>query len=855
MPHEKRTGKGAASGLLGFIGLSVAAGVLVTAAVTPALAVTGMTANGAIGVFDDLPHFLTIDPPMERTSIIATHADGTEQELATFFDQNRIQVGWDSISPFFKDAAVSAEDPRFFEHGGVDILGTTRAVIKTYAVGGSTQGGSSITQQYVKNVLVQKAEQIPNEEESKQAYEDAIKTSPERKLREMRYSIGLEKEYSKDQILQGYLNIANFGGRAYGVEAASQYYFGVSAADVTIEQAAALVATLNNPSNLRFDQPESEYNGEANGYAKTKERRDYVILKMLEEGKITQEQHDTARATEIVPNIHQPSTGCSTAGGSAYFCSYVQRTILNDEAFGAEPEDRAATLRRGGLKIYTTLDMDVQSAAENSMNEYVPKDVTSYNLGAAGVTVQPKTGRILAMVQNRDFTEDPALAASSPAYSAINYNADYAYGGSNGFQVGSTYKVFVLVDWLKQGHSINEPVDASKRAISKWRDSCVEGGVWTTKPWSPKNYDGNATGKITPYEATRRSVNTAFVSMASKLDMCEIRQTALDMGVHRADGGELSKQPSAVLGANEISPLSMATAIASIGAGGTSCSPVAIDKIIGPDGNEVPAPKSNCSQAITPEVAATAAYAMSSVFGPGGTGANARVPGAPLYGKTGTSDFAYDTWITGGTTNAVTSFWIGNVQARESDNRKISMYDMRVNRGTSAFQAKFRVFAGITASTIAKYGGDAFPKPSSSLTKTRQVAVPDVVGKTVAEAKSAIESAGFSTQIGDPVTSAIEAGRVAGTDPAAGTSVTAGNTITIRPSDGLGKSVPNVVGQAPDRATEALEKLGFKVDLRCVADPSTAEGPGTVTAQTPEADIVMNTKDANASLTVTKQSC
>lgn len=855
MPQEKRTGSGVLGSLMGFIGLSVAAGILVTAAVTPALAVTGMSTKGAINAFDGLPAFLDIDPPMERTNIYATASDGSHQLLATFYDQNRQQVGWDDVSQYFKDAAVSAEDPRFYDHGGVDLIGTTRALLSNFVKSSGTQGGSSITQQYVKNVLVQNAAQITNKEESDAAYEDAIRQTPERKLREMRYSIGVEQKYTKDQILLGYLNIANFGGVSYGVEAASQYYFGVSAKDVNIQQAATLIAIVNNPNGLRIDRPDSEKNGAANGYAATKERRDYVINKMLKEGKITKEQHDEAIASPIEPNLKPPSTGCQAAGNAAYFCNYVQNTILNSPEFGATLDDRRATLRRGGMDVYTSLDLDIQNAAQAAMDRWVPQEKPNVELGAAASTVQPGTGRVLAMVQNKTFSEDQQVGEASRSHTSINYNTDYNYGGSNGFQVGSQYKVFVLLDWLKSGKSLNDTVDASRQSYTRWTDSCEPGGKMTTAPWNPQNYDGSGSGRITPYEATRRSVNTAFVNMASKLDLCDIRKTAESLGVHRADGGELSKLPSAVLGANEIAPLTMASAFAGIAAQGKFCTPVAIDKIVGPGGKDMAVPKSSCDQAVTPEVANTAAYAMQAVFGPGGTAANAVVPGAPQFGKTGTADDAYDTWITGGTTKAVTSFWIGNVQGMPGTGRKSSMYNVQAN-GTSAFQAKFRAFAGITTATIGKFGGDAFPKPDASLTKTQQSPVPDVSGQSVADATAALTAAGFNVQVGDPVLSSVAAGMVAGTDPAAGTNVTSGNTITIRPSDGTGKSVPDLSNMTGDQAKSALQGIGFtSVDQKCVADPTAPPGDGKVTAQIPAANTMVNPANTPASITVTKQSC
>lgn len=854
MPHEKRTAGSAAGGLLGFIGLSVAAGILVTAAVTPALAITGMAANNAIGVFDSLPSFLEIDPPMERTTIVATAADGSTKELASFYDQNRVQVAWDEVSQNFKDAAVAAEDPRFYEHGGVDIIGTTRAVLSNYIGSGRTQGGSSITQQYVKNVLVQKAEQITDSKASEAAYAEATDPTTERKLKEMRFSIGLEQQYTKDQILLGYLNIANFGGQAYGVEAASQYYFGVSAKDANIAQAATLIAILNEPSSLRVDQPKSEKNGEANGYALTLDRRDYVITKMYEEKKITKEAYDAAIASKIEPKITPVTTGCQAAGGAAYFCSYVQHIILNDEAFGADTDERQETLRRGGMTVYTSLDPDIQAAAQTAMDTHMQKDSTRADFGAAAVTVQPKTGRVLAMVQNRNFTEDREIAKTSNSYTAINFNTDINYGGSSGFQVGSQYKIFTLVDWLKNGHSVNESVDASKHSYTRWTDSCSEGGVYTTKPWSPKNYDGNASGRITALNATKRSVNTAFVNMASQLDLCDIQKVASSLGVHRADGQELPRNPATLLGAVELAPLSMATSVAAIGAQGQSCTPIAIDKIVLSDGKERDVPKSTCTQAITPEVANTAAYAMRSVFSPGGTGANAMVSGADLFGKTGTSDFAYDTWITGGTPAAVTSLWVGNVQALNG--RKTSMYNLITNKGYSGYQAKYRVFKAIAQATVTKLGSPDYPAPADSLIVRKQVAVPDVTGKTVAEAKSILNAAGFNSQTGPAVTSKIDSGLVASTNPGAGSLVSNGNTITINPSNGTGETMPNVVGQKAEDAKKTLEKMGFTVQEACSADPELDKSKeGIVATQSPAAGNTVTPKGANASITFSKLSC
>ncbi|SFN35078.1 transglycosylase domain-containing protein [Mycetocola miduiensis] len=861
MPEQKRTGRGVLGGFLGFIGLSVAAGLLVTAAITPAIAVTGVTANNAISVFDGLPDYLKVGKTMEKTNIWANSADGQPVLLASFFDQNRDEVAWDQVSQYAKDAAVAAEDPRFYSHGGIDVMGTTRAVLKTY-IGGDTQGGSSITQQYVKNVLVQQCEiDSTTDEELNACANDATTADGAegagRKLKEMRFAIGVEKDYSKDEILLGYLNIANFGARTYGIQAASSYYFGVNAADLTIEQAATLIAIVNYPSSLRIDMPESESNGAANGYAKTLERRNYVITKMLEEGKITQEQHDAARAVPVTPSINPPSTGCQTAGDSAYFCDYVTRVVKNDPVFGETAEARAATLRRGGLQIYTSLDPDLQAASAAAINEYLPKSMETVRIGGAAVTVQPGTGRVLAMAQNKTYSNDPEKTAPGGEFTSVNYNTDYKYGGSSGFDVGSTFKSMILLDWLKNGHSLRETVSGEKRTFSRWTDSCS--GNYT-KSYTPVNYDGTSPGQITPIEATKRSVNTAFIAMAQKLDMCDIFQTAEDMGVHRADGDPLQRHPATLLGSNEIAPLSLATAIAGIAAQGLTCTPVAIDKITGPDGEEIAAPKSQCTQAVTPEVANTAAFALETVFEGGGTAARAAVPGAPLMGKTGTADEARHSWITGGTTKAVTSLWVGNVVGQDS------MYDVRVKKGVTGFSAKFGIFSGILRTSIAKYGGDNFGTPDDALIRAKQIKVPDVTGQSVEAATAALTKAGFGTQVGEPVASSVGAGLVASTSPGPGASVSTGSTITIQPSTGTppqapepeqpeAGSVPNVVGKQTDAARSDLAAAGYsKVKEACQVAPGAAGKPEVVAAQNPEAGAEAG-PDSEVTITIAKQKC
>lgn len=831
MPHQKRTARGVFGGLLGFVGLSVAAGILVTAAVTPALAVTGIGATNTIKVFDSLPEFLEISDLMEKSTVYATNADGNPVELAEFYDQNRQEVQWDQISQFFKDATVAKEDNRYYEHGGVDVIGTTRAVVSN-ALGQNVQGGSSITQQYVKNTLVQRcvtdAATVEEGEECATAYTTAKGSEGmARKLKEMRYAIGLEKKYSKDDILRGYLNIASFGGVTYGVESASQYYFGVSAKDASLAQAATIVSMVTNPNTLRIDRPDSESNGTANGYALTTRERDITLRAMLTYGKITQEQYDEAVATPITPNITDPRTGCAPSGGAAYFCDYVINVIRNSEAFGDTPEERINLLRRGGLDIYTTLDLDIQQASERAIISRVPKASERGDIAAASTVVEPGTGRVLAMAQSKDYSN----TETGPGFTSVNFNTTRDYGGSTGFQSGSTYKLFTLVDWLLNGHSVNETVRGTLRNYTL-TGSC-EGAGGTYK----FNNSGNARGSnLSVMSATARSLNTGFAAMAEKLDLCEIRDVAKSLGMERADGTELQVNTTSIIGTNEVAPIDVAGSYAAIAANGVYCTPIAIDRIVGPDGDEIAAPESTCNQAIPENVAATAAYALKGVMS-GGTGAQGNpYDGTQLIGKTGTTDNRLHTWLAGASTTAATALWVGNVSG------KIDLANVRLGT-TAGNSARFPIWKDIMSAVDDLRPGGAFPAPDPNLTRVVTRAVPNVSGLSVEAATSQLEEAGFSVSVVDgEVPSSVGAGLVARTDPGGGARANYGSTISLYISSGQGAEIPDVMGDVPADAQAELEEAGFAV----VVDGSCQPPEARVNSQSPGGDT-----DANRGDTVT----
>ncbi|MCU1637096.1 MAG: Membrane carboxypeptidase (Penicillin-binding protein) [Cryobacterium sp.] len=700
---KRRTFGGVLGGLFGFVSASGIVGLLVAAAVTPVLAVSAIATTNTINVFEKLPGYLAVQPLSQKSNIYATRSDGTPVLLASFYDQNRVEVSWPQISQFVKDAVVAGEDPRYYEHGGVDLQGTIRATATTVA-GTQTQGGSSITQQYVKNVLVQKCELEADPEKQARCYDAATETTADRKLKEMRLAIGMEKKYSKDEILSQYLNITGFGGTVYGIEAAANYYFNNTAANLTLPQAASLVAIVNNPVKFQLDIPGSETNGVANGYAANKERRDYILGEMLRYKKILPEEFRAAVATPVQPVITEPSTGCQTAGPSAFFCDYVTKILQNDPTFGDDAETRMMNFRRGGYTIYTTLDLDLQNAAVDTLNQNVPKVYNRGDVGGVITSVQVGTGRVLAMAQNKDYSQDPVVQATGANFTGINYNTDYDYGGSSGFQPGSTYKVFTLAEWLREGHALGERVDSRKKPDwGTFQDSCLGPQNYDSEGFDPKNDQNESGPNYSALEATVGSINTGFIGMAKRLDLCGIRQTAEAFGVHRADGDPLGQSAATVIGTNEIAPLTMAVAFAGIANAGVTCSPIAVDRIVGRDGVEITAPASECWRSVQPGVAAGMAYAMRRVMTSGtASPSNARTsPQLPMIGKTGTTDGAKDTWMSGASTKVATV--VGVVSVTGTMNQR----GLRFASGQVS-DARHRMWPAVMSVANAKYGGDGF---------------------------------------------------------------------------------------------------------------------------------------------------
>ncbi|WP_233486781.1 transglycosylase domain-containing protein [Zhihengliuella sp. ISTPL4] len=853
MPQKNRTVKGVLGGLVGLVGLSAIAGLLVTASVTPVLAMTGVAGTTALTIFDELPEVLKVDTPMEQSTIYATSPEGQPVVLASFYEQNRVPVTYEQVSPVLYDAILSSEDKNFYTHGGVNLGATVKALVDNVR-GTSSRGASTISQQFVKNVRIQQCEQNVNTasetyaDDLQQCWQDATNASGvdgiERKLQEMRYAIQIEKDYSKNDILLGYLNIANFGGTVYGIEAAARYYFSTTAANLTVPQAATLAGIVQNPNTYRIDKPEGTYttddgvahNSAEDGYKDAKDRRDYVLGRMLADKKITKAQYDEAIASAIEPAITVPVQGCAAAGRNAYFCQYVKSIVENDEAFGADIQERRDLLRRGGLKIYTSLDFRVQDPAAQEMANVVPANFDNKYFGAAGVSIEVGTGRILSITQNTMFSETPT---TDQAYSSLVFAGDQKFGKSGGFQVGSTYKLFTLIDWLEKGHSVRENLNGTVQTNLRIP---VCGSPQPTNTAEIGNFGRSRGYPGTPMTFTAQSLNSGYFAMASKLDVCDINKVADKMGVTLANGQKVTEEnvPYDVLGPKNISPIAMANAYATVASGGTYCTPRAIDKVIDAEGKERELPKASCTEGVlSQEVAATAAYALQGVMAGGGTGSRANpFDGTPLIGKTGTHDL-WSTMMIESSTKVATAVWAG---------RSNGNHDNVFNVWTgSHLLNEVRYPLARTAQHAANmaYGGDAFPQPDGNLIRQVRVDVPNVVGQSVEEATATLDRAGFTVSVGEPVDSDQATNIVVAQDPSGQAAI--GSTITISPSNGNGATVPDVTGKSPTAANAALIAAGFTTVERagsCNAEDATVTStdPAANTAATKSTPIRVTCK-------------
>ncbi|MFF4605869.1 transglycosylase domain-containing protein [Streptomyces sp. NPDC001339] len=625
-----------------FLGVSVLAGAVLAGIALPAAGALGLAAKGSVEGFDEIPANFKRPPLSQRTTIL----DAKGGELAKVYSRDRTVVDLDDMSPYIQKAIVAIEDARFYEHGAVDLKGVLRALNKNAQSGGVSQGASTLTQQYVKNVFVEDAGDDPTK------VAQATQQTIGRKVKELKYAIQIEKELGKRKILQNYLNITFFGQQAYGVEAAAQRYFSKHAKDLNLEESALLAGIVQSPS--RYDP--------VNAPQEATRRRNTVLQRMADLKAISQTQADAAAKKPIRLKVSRSKNGCITAAdGAGFFCDYIRKVFLSERAFGKTREDRLKRWNEGGMTIRTTLDPQAQKAIQASISAHVYEDDP---VATAATLVEPGTGRILGMGQSRPY-------GFRGNQTVLNLSVNHDMGGGAGYQAGSTFKPVIAAAALEQGISPEQQYASPYRMpYPSPVPRC--GGNWTNdKGSTAQNENTTEVGPYSLKEATEKSVNTYFVQLISEMGICPAVKTAQKMGLEQADGKPLEQVPSMVLGSLGMSPLTMASGYATFANGGEYCSPVAIESITDARGQAMKVPRTSCHRAMSKRTADTINTLLKGVV-EDGTGKQAGLQGRDSAGKTGTTDGRYAAWFVGYTPNAAGAVWVGDPKHERK------MYDITI---------------------------------------------------------------------------------------------------------------------------------------------------------------------------------
>ena len=635
----------------------------IAAVAFPLAALGGLGALSVANFVDRMPDKLRDTPPAQVTRVYTK--DGTL--LTQFFDEYRRYVPLKDISPLMIKAIVASEDARFFEHKGVDLRGVVRALIANRQMGGVSQGGSTLTMQYVRNVQRDSAE-------SAQEVREATAQSSMRKLREMRLAVAVERELSKEQILERYLNIAYFGHRAYGIYAAAEVFFSKRPSQLTLAEAATLAGLVKAPSAYDPAGPDP---------AAATARRNYVIDRMADLQYITRETAEAVKRSPIRLRLSTPRNDCASINPKfndwGYFCDMLKNWWRSQPAFGATPSEREDNLRRGGYTIVTSLDPRMQAIA---MQEVTGREHIGSPYALGLVAVEPGTGRIRAAAVNRRYSldqrnngphSDPRMARANIAGSYPNTVVPLL-GGRDlpGYQAGSTFKIFTVVAALEAGYPLNTRIYSPARLVSIY-----PGGECGGR-WCPRNASGAMTGVHTMWSGFGKSVNTYFVQLEQRVGAERVVRVAERLGLRwRSETDRMMAAPGRAhlwgaftLGVAETTPLEMANAYATLAADGLYCQPLPVERILGPDGKEIKAGQPNCRQELDPDVARAAVDVTRCVTGygaaRGGCGGWSTAPGVyravgrPVGGKTGTTDDTRSAWFVGFTPNLAAASFIAD---------------------------------------------------------------------------------------------------------------------------------------------------------------------------------------------------
>jgi membrane peptidoglycan carboxypeptidase len=622
-------------------------GVLAAAMVVPVVAATGILVRNTADKFTTLS--LNASALPQRSEIfdsdghLITSVYGVDLGKGmTYTGLDRQPVQYSQISPYMIQAIVAIEDNRYWTRGALDVKGTLRALVNDLQHK-PIQGASTIEQQYVKGVLVLQGLDSPAAEQA------ATADTLSRKVDQLRMAVQVAHDLSKQDILAGYLNNSFFASGAWGIEAAAETYFGTTAAKLNLVQAATLAGIVENPS--RYDPITNPT------LAVT--RRNTVLARIEQTNPIapkTTAPRLTAAAAaadekqKLGLHVGPVQNGCSanTVGNDAFFCDYVLHTILLDKSFGATTEDRAKLLATGGLRIYTTLSGQDQSAATNAVNWVLPGQSGTYNpAGNADteVLIQPGTGRVKAIAEDRPY-------GTGKGQTEVDYAVNSQYGGQDGVQTGSSSKLFTLITALQQnipfGYQVTVPGTTTVNGYTNCEGQPAGTYNGQSGVFNVTNAEGPGTSTDSLYTGTTNSINVFFAELEQRVGLCNVVHTAANLGMTRADGKSLlswdgPNQPPAddlpafTLGVVNVSPMSMAAAYATAASGGVYCSPIVLSKVIDSTGQSLPVPSAGCHRVLSTDVAAAVNYILQGVLTTG-TAAGMELANYQAAGKTGTSN-------------------------------------------------------------------------------------------------------------------------------------------------------------------------------------------------------------------------
>ncbi|MFN2555858.1 MAG: transglycosylase domain-containing protein [Nitriliruptorales bacterium] len=758
--------------LLAFV--VVAAGTFLSALFLPAaLAFSRSLTSVRATVLDVPPLPDQFERPAQTSVVLA--ADGSK--LAELHGvENRVYVTLDQIPPIAQSAVLATEDADFWNHHGINHEAILRALVANVRSGAIEQGGSTITQQYVKNALLSNEQTL------------------DRKIREAVYAVRLEKRLSKPEIFERYLNTAYYGDGVYGIGTAAQHYFSKHVTQLDLPEAALLAGLIRSPEN----------NNPTRNPEAARARRKRVLEQMAAEGFITSGQVEAAQSGPLGLNVAK-----DTAPKQPFFVDWVKRVLAESEvdlqpqaqaALGSDEQDRWNRLLTGGLVIHTTLDPRLQGLAESTITRFLDDPVGDPL--AAIVTLQPSTGAVASMaVGPKSFGDCPEGAPSCPV---TKVNPAVPGAGGSGRQAGSSFKPVVVAAALEEGFA---PGWAAETSSGQAIEGCIGED---DEPYAPENYEGGGGGYMDMYEAVKRSSNVFHVRLTAAVGVQKVKRMARALGIQHSPNLDQfgSKSCSLGLGTANVYPLEMAGVFATFANRGVSCAPFAVTRIEDPQGNLIYKHVEDCEPALEQGIADRVTDILLGPPSPGGTAAYISEELArPVAGKTGTTQNWVDAWFNGYVPQYATAAWVGYEIPRpmfnvEADGERYG----RVTGGTIPGRMWAHYMTAVLQGTPVEPLAAPAPLPTTT--------VPQVIGMQEEDARSLLEREQLKSQV-EVTRHYRPPGTVVAQSPSAGSDLAIGGVVRLSVSDGKGErpkpTVPDVVGIRKSEALRILDGAGYEV--------------------------------------------